>query len=82
MTDDWRRGPRRADLARLRGTVPRVPNKRAPGVRLHAFGIPDELWERVQAAAKYNDNEAISEVVRKALVAYVKRTERKKASGQ
>lgn len=66
----------------MTGTVPRVPNKRAPGVRLHAFGIPDELWERVQAAAKYNDNEAISEVVRKALLAYVKRTEAKMKAGE
>jgi hypothetical protein len=61
------------------GTVPRVPNKRAPGVSLHSFAVPDELWARVLAAAEYNgDQRRISEiVVRKALLAYAKRTETK-----
>lgn len=64
------------------GTVRRVPNKRADGVRLHNFGCPDELWDRFIAAVDYNHDKPASEVIRKLIEGYTKRAEKKRGAGQ
>lgn len=58
-------------------TVTRVSNKRADGVRLHNFGCSDELWVRFIAAVEYNHDKPASEVIRKLIEGYTKRTEAK-----
>lgn len=54
-----------------RATLPRVPNQ--PRTPLRSFRIPDELYEAAQAKAA-DKGESVSDVVRRALERYVKRS--------
>jgi hypothetical protein len=58
-------------------TVARVPNKRAPGVRVRNFACHDDLWNRFIAAVEYNHDKPASEVIRKLIEGYTKRAEKK-----
>lgn len=51
------------------GKLARMPNQ--PRTPIRGIRVPDELWTAAQAAAATND-ESVSDVVRRALEAYVK----------
>ncbi|WP_157792690.1 hypothetical protein [Rhodococcus opacus] len=54
-----------------------MPNK--PKTRNRNFRIPDDEYEAARAAAEFN-GESLTDVVRRSLAAYVKRTEKKRDS--
>ena len=56
-------------------TVTSVPNK--PKTPQRTFRIPDDEYLPAKAAAETN-GESVTDVIRRALVGYTKRTERKK----
>lgn len=59
------------------GTVPPVPNQPKPGTKIRTFRYPDDEWAAAQAAAAAN-GETVTDVIHRALRAYVRRTERKR----
>ncbi|WP_155290786.1 hypothetical protein [Rhodococcoides fascians] len=52
-----------------------MPNK--PKTTIRGFRIDDDLYDAARAAAEFN-GETLSDVVRRALVGYVKRTDKKR----
>lgn len=56
-------------------TLVGVPNK--PKTTLRNFRIDDDLYDAAKVAAEFN-GETLSDVVRRALVGYVKRTDKKR----
>lgn len=56
-------------------SVPGVPNK--PKTPIRGFRVPDDEYVQAQLAAEFNDDEALTDVVRRALVSYAKRTQKK-----
>lgn len=55
--------------------VPGVPNK--PKTAIRGFRIPDAEYDAAKAAAEFN-GESLTDVVRRALVGYTKRTDKKR----
>jgi metal-responsive CopG/Arc/MetJ family transcriptional regulator len=45
---------------------------------LHTVKVPQHLWDQAQAAVAERGDPSLSEVIRRALVSYVRQTERRR----